>query len=241
MLNSKKININSKNKIFNKEIFRSNIKLNNDISLSNYSNFGINSLLKYKIKSIDSTNSRNFDHIEYNTNSNLNKNRIKTNENIKINLTKNTPNKSRNDSIKNNFFKINKNQKTIDINKRKFEIKKNTRGLIKEKNKFFISKINTKYDLRNNLFQNETIKKKENNKQINLINNSKKYIPILTTKKTHDNLNSKNYFRKIPFYFNKRKTLNPFENDNQNKVKKIGAKVITLENIYYTQSNISDN
>ena len=242
VLNSKNNNIKSKNHIFNKEKIRSNITLNIETSLTNNSIIGINSLLNNKIKSLDNTNSRNFNYIQYNTNPNLNLNQLKTDENTKMNLTKKLLNKDKKCLRKNTFYNINENQKIKDRNKRPVAIKKNESKLMKEKSKYYVSKIkkNVKKnnDLKINLFQNKIIKKKESNKQIN---NTKKFIHILINKKAQDNLSDKKFYRKIPIFIKELKTSNPSENDNFNKIEKNSRKTIPLENLYYTQSNISHN
>ena len=232
LLNVKKNNnINTKNKFIKKEKNCSIISLNNDSSMLNVSNLVINSLISNKKKSLEKTNSRNLNYIQYNANTHLNKKNLKTIENIKINLNKKLINKNKKYLTKNPLNIMDKNQKTKDINQRPIDINKNKNKIVEEKNKNKFSKIN-----------NNEIKKNFNKNQTNnTIINSKNMMKIMTSGRANDNLNNKKIYGKIPFYINKMNSLNTFENHNTAKTKKFNQKIITLDNLNYNTHSNNNN
>ena len=131
---------------------------------------GINSLMSHKIKSLENTDSRNINYIQYSTNTNQNKNHLQNNEKTEINLnTKKLGNKK--NLMKTEYYTTDVNSHKKLVNRNKIGNRNKKIKNINEKNKFCFIKIrkNNKCKI-NSFFQNKIISKKSNNK---ILNNSK--------------------------------------------------------------------
>lgn len=234
VFNTKNNNAINSNKILskNRENINSNITLNNDIN-NTFKKKSIKVLFPLEIKLSDNNISRNLKNIQYNSNTSKKQLNTNTNEKPKVNVFEKMIHNKKNQVNLVKFLQYNNIEKSREMDKKlikNINETKNSNQILMNK-KCYLSKI-----LKNDNFNTQNNKINSKKDSDNKINNSNKASIIIQSKKIFNNLVDNKYSSRISFYINRMKTLNSFESDNKNNIKKI-MKKSNIRNMNYPHNN----